>query len=589
MKTTCLISFLFVFNFAFAQSPKQVFFDAKYAIDINSSWKLKDVNKYPFIDFKERLNIGYNKNDAVWCLINITNKENKKVKTWLCFNNNHLDSITFFDGKTTKLLGDRTTNSSPFISTQAFEIELLPNEKKLIITRVKKGISYLDFSISISNSNNLNKQSSQKIALLSFFLGFISLLVLFNGLLFLINKKKENLLFVIYSLLSCIYILISTNYAKHLLLPDYLYFSELRIYIGVLSFISLTWFLSYFLNFKQYHPFSNKIIITLNFINLLLILFSLLFLKLGFLSILKLFFIINYSALSLIIVIICFAAIRHLKINKTDAFYVLFSFLPNLIWVFTLILNAFQLIPKKIEADWLPIFSIFEILLFGYILSKNYLATFLENKLLLKEIVVEKEKAIRSITKTQIKERRAIANIIHDNLGSKIAHVLHLLDMGNSKQAAKTIHQLSADIREISHKILPKSLDEGALLSNLKSQITTLNLGLKKTKIEIYTYDFPEKINEEWVFDLYLITLEIINNALKHSNASEIIIELYKHSDTYHFQYYDNGIGFTISKQTKGFGIENIEKRILFYNGKFEINSTKFEGTTLQITLPISV
>lgn len=586
MKTTCLISFLFVFNFTFTQSSKQVFFDAKYAIDINSSWKLKDVNKNTFIDFAERLNIGYNKNDAVWCLINITNKENKKLKTWLCFNNNHLDSITFFDGKTTKLLGDRTTNSSPFISTQASEIELLPNEKKLIITRIKKGISYLDFSISISNSYNLNKQSSQKIALLSFFLGFISLLVLFNGLLFLINKKKENLLFVIYSFLSCIYILISTNYAKHLLFPDYLYFSELRIYIGVLSFISLTWFLSYFLNFKQYYPLSNRIIITLNFINLLLILFSLLFLKLGFLSILKVFFIVNYSALSLIVVLIFFGAIRHLKINKTDAFYVLFSFLPNLIWVFTLILNAFQLIPKKIEADWLPIFSIFEILLFGYILSKNYLATFLENKLLLKEIVVEKEKTIRSITKTQIKERRAIANIIHDNLGSKIAHVLHLLDMGNSEQVSETIHQLSSDIREISHKILPKSLDEGALISSLESQISTLNKGFKTTKIELYSYSFPEKVTNDWVYDLYLISLEIINNSIKHGKPNTITLELFNYTNEYVFQFTDNGIGFDTQKTAKGFGLENIEKRVLYYKGVFEINSTKNMGTVIQISIP---
>jgi signal transduction histidine kinase len=563
--------------------------DSKYAIDTTSSWKLDDLNKHPFIDFKENLNIGYNKNAAVWCLINITNTKNKKVKTWLCFNNNHLDSITFFDGKNNKLLGDRTINPSPFITTQAFEIVLLPNEKRLFVARIKKEISFLDFSLSVSTSSNLEKQSNQKIALISLFSGFIILIILFNGLLFLIQKKRENLLFSIYSSLSGIYILISTNYARHLLVTDFIYFSELRIYFGILSFISLTWFLFYFLKFKLHHPLIYKIIVGLNFMNLVLIALSLIFLKLGFLNIIKVFFIINYSALSFIIVLIFYSAIRHLKINKQDAFYVLISFLPTMIWIFMLILNTFQLISKKIEADWLPVFSIFEILLFGYVLTKNYIATFLENKLLLKEIVMEKENTIQSITKTQIKERRAIANIIHDNLGSKIAHVLHLLEIGNSKKATKTITELSHDIREISHKILPKSLDEGALVSNLKSQIATLNKGLTKTKIEIYTYDFPEKINEEWVFDLYLISLEIINNALKHSNASEIIIELYKHTDTYHFQYQDNGIGFNISKQPKGFGLENIEKRILLYNGIFEINSIENEGTTLQITLPFSL
>jgi signal transduction histidine kinase len=134
---------------------------------------------------------------------------------------------------------------------------------------------------------------------------------------------------------------------------------------------------------------------------------------------------------------------------------------------------------------------------------------------------------------------------------------------------------------------LPKSLDEGALVSSLKNQILTLNLGRKNTKIEMYSYDFPEKIKEEWVFDIYLISLEIINNALKHGKASEITLELYKHTDAYHFQYSDNGVGFIVSKQAKGFGLENIEKRILFYNGTLEINSIKAEGTTLQIMLPV--
>lgn len=589
MKTSYLISFLLVFNVTFAQLPKDLTIISKYAIDTNSTWKLNNLKAHTFTDFDTSLNIGYNINASVWCIITVKNKKDTNFNTWLRFNNNHLDSITFFDNNTKQVLGDRTTNSSPFITAQAFEIHLLPNEEKLFVARIKKGISFLDFSFGFSNTDTLNKQSGHKIAFISFLLGFIILLILFNVLLYIITQKRENLIFVIYSILSCIYILISTNYAKQLLFPDFVFFSELRIYIGILSFMSLIWFLSLFLNLKHYHPLSYKLIVGLNYLNFVLIGISLLFLMLGIFSVMKVLFIINYSALCLMIVVICISTYIHLKINKMDALYVLISFLPTMVWIFALILNAFQLIPKKIELDWLPIFSIFEILLFGYVLTKNYVATFLENKLLVLEVTAEKEKAIRSITKIQIKERRAIANIIHDNLGSKIAHVVHLLELGNATQATETIQELSDEIREISHKILPKSLDEGALFSSLKNQISSLNKGLKNTKIEIYTYDFPEKINEEWVFDLYLISLEIINNALKHSDATEIIIELYKYADVYHFQYDDNGIGFNVSEQAKGFGLENIEKRILFYNGEFQINSTKSKGTTLQIILPVNL
>ena len=97
----------------------------------------------------------------------------------------------------------------------------------------------------------------------------------------------------------------------------------------------------------------------------------------------------------------------------------------------------------------------------------------------------------------QIRERRNIANIIHDNLGSKIAYVLQLLQLKNIAHANTTIQELANDIREISHQILPKSLDEGALLDSLKSQIYILNKGLQDVKIELFTYDFPENINED--------------------------------------------------------------------------------------------
>jgi signal transduction histidine kinase len=91
---------------------------------------------------------------------------------------------------------------------------------------------------------------------------------------------------------------------------------------------------------------------------------------------------------------------------------------------------------------------------------------------------------------------------------------------------------------------------------------------------------------EPWVFDLYLISLEIINNSFKHGKATSVIIEFYGYPDCYVFQFSDNGIGFNDKSFQKGFGLDNIEKRILFYKGVFEINSTENQGSTIQISIP---
>ncbi|MNR06042.1 Signal transduction histidine-protein kinase/phosphatase DegS [compost metagenome] len=163
---------------------------------------------------------------------------------------------------------------------------------------------------------------------------------------------------------------------------------------------------------------------------------------------------------------------------------------------------------------------------------------------------------------------------------------MHLFDMQNTKLAKQTIGELAEDIRDISHKILPKALDDGALVASLQSQLKTLNAGSTDTRIELFCYDFPEKVNEVWVYDLYLISLEIINNAIKHGQSSLITLEFYQYSKHYHFQFVDDGIGFDMQKISKGFGLDNIEKRIHYYNGNFEINSVKNEGTIIQINIP---
>lgn len=78
----------------------------------------------------------------------------------------------------------------------------------------------------------------------------------------------------------------------------------------------------------------------------------------------------------------------------------------------------------------------------------------------------------------------------------------------------------------------------------------------------------------------------MINNAKKHGKASAILIEFFDYENSYGFQFSDNGIGFKTETFKKGFGLENIEKRILNYKGSFEINSIENEGTVVQINLP---
>lgn len=591
MRIIYFLSFLLFFNLSFGNNGNDLVVDSKYAIDVNSSWKSNSLTTKRFSTFNkdQNLSIGYNKNATVWCWFKIKNRDTKKTKkTWLCFDNNHIDSLVFYDGNRIEILGDRTSNTSPFIIAQAFEILLKPNETKTFYVKIKKGISFLEFNYKFIDENTLLQESKLRIALVSFVLGIIFLLIIFNSILWYISKKQLYAYYILYSFLSAIYLMISSNYAKHLLFTDILYFSEFRIYIASLWFISLSSFLSHFLDIKRHQPIKYKVIITLNLINITFIIVTLLLLLMNQLNPLRLFLSLGYINFLIVIGLVLWATLSHFKIDKKSAGYVLISFFPQIIWGLGIILRSFELIPRNIQEDWLVIICLYEVFLFGYILTKNYVETFQRNNELIKEIIAEKENSIQAITQVQIRERRNIANIIHDIFGSKIAHVIHLLELKNLPLANATIQELANDIRDVSHQILPKSLDEGALFSSLESQIATLNNGLQNAKIELFEYDFPKKIETKWIYDMYLISLEIINNALKHGKSNNISIEMFGYPDNYIFQYTDNGVGYNTNAISKGFGLENIEKRVLYYKGTFEINSDANQGTVIQICIPKS-
>ena len=588
MKIIYFLSFLLFLNFSFSKDKKKLEIDSKYFIDWNSTQTFSSIKTKKFLPFvNNKLSIGYNNHVSIWCYFKIKNNNSKNsIKTWLCIENNQIDSLFFYDKDKVQLLGDRTNFVSPFMKGQCFSINLKPNENRIILVKLKKDISFFEFTYSFQDEKDLALSSLRQISFITLFLGSILFLLIFNFILYYVTKSKLYLKYIIYSILTTLYITIISNYLKNIIFNEFVYFSELQIYTACFWFISLSYFIGEFLELKKHQPKKYKIIYYCNVVISLSILISLIILSLNFLKLLQLFFFITYFSFLIVFLTIKLASIVNYKINKKNSLYILFAFLPHFVWGTLFVLKSFEILEIDFLENLVVYIGLYEVSLFGYVLTKNYMETFQKNNALILEIIAEKEKSIQLITQVQVRERRNIANVIHDNLGSKIAYVLQLLQLKNIALANTNIQEIANDIREISHRILPKSLDEGALLDSLKSQIHILNSGLQHVKIELFAYDFPEKINEIWVYDLYLISLEIINNAIKHGKSDHITIEFYGYTKNYRFQFTDDGVGFNSHKTPKGFGLENIEKRIHNYKGNFEINSIENEGTIIQISIP---
>jgi signal transduction histidine kinase len=79
----------------------------------------------------------------------------------------------------------------------------------------------------------------------------------------------------------------------------------------------------------------------------------------------------------------------------------------------------------------------------------------------------------------------------------------------------------------------------------------------------------------------------LVNNALKHSKASKLKIELTYKNNSLEICVSDNGKGFdtTDALTASGSGLHSIKNRLDLFNGKMKIHSTEGAGTTVILNL----
>lgn len=591
MKTICWISLLVLFFCCTLSSPKksQLQTDSGYFIDSCSSFGLEDIKDTNFYNYKinQNLSFGYNNQMAVWTKLICKNNTTERIENYLCFRNIHLDTVQFYKENKISLQGDRTNQKVDFLEVLAFPIKLEPGEQKTYYFRIKKITAYLDFSYELFSPESLKSHNKITLFLITFFAGSVFILLILNFILYRVLHQKMYLWYILHSLFSLIYIGVTSGFARYLLPSSFLHLSELRIYSGCISFIFLSSFINEFLELKNNQNTIHKLLNWHNLINLGLVLLSLPILLFEYnFTIIRTLFSILYLNFLLSLVWIILAAVKNFKIDKLKAWYICLSFLPHFTWTFAIIFKSFGFIPREINMEWVVHLALYEILFFGYLLSRNFVNVFNKNIQYSLQLTKEKENTVLQSRIVQERERQKIANYLHDFFGANLAHVQQLLVLEKTKEAKKSIADISQNIREFSHQIMPKAIEEGLLINSLETQINFWNNNFTKTHIKFFHYDFPLNIKEKWVSDIFLISIELINNAQKHAAATQIQLDFFAHETEYIFQFSDNGIGFDPTKKELGFGLENIKSRIEYFKGNFSLSSSPKKGTHILINIP---
>jgi len=102
-------------------------------------------------------------------------------------------------------------------------------------------------------------------------------------------------------------------------------------------------------------------------------------------------------------------------------------------------------------------------------------------------------------------------------------------------------------------------------------------------------YDIQEKFNIrnlEYENAIYRIIQELLNNALKHSQASVVYLYVFEEAESIYLVYKDDGIGMKISAITESYttmGISGVVTRVKSLNGEIKINSNIGQGLEIDI------
>jgi signal transduction histidine kinase len=149
--------------------------------------------------------------------------------------------------------------------------------------------------------------------------------------------------------------------------------------------------------------------------------------------------------------------------------------------------------------------------------------------------------------------------------------------------------------------IIGKSISDLRDLSRSMSSEIILNYGLQKA-LEIETVQIAKSgiykinlsvtgdrvcMNTETELVLFRIVQEVLNNIVKHSEASVIEIKLHFTASLLTVEVNDDGKGFNTAETLTGNGLHNIKKRADILNGNLTIKSNINQGTIIKIEIPL--
>ena len=137
------------------------------------------------------------------------------------------------------------------------------------------------------------------------------------------------------------------------------------------------------------------------------------------------------------------------------------------------------------------------------------------------------------------------------------------------------------ELRRVAHNMMPEALSRYGLKTALSDFCKNFR------NVKFHYFGAEQRVEKKLETVIYRAATELINNALKHSDAAAVNVQLVCGTDLISLNVQDNGKGFDATAETLGTGLNNIRTRIAAVNGTMNIHSSPDEGTEVDVEVKI--
>lgn len=264
---------------------------------------------------------------------------------------------------------------------------------------------------------------------------------------------------------------------------------------------------------------------------------------------------------------------------------------------------ALQLAQKQSENYFLLLvsFGLLGMAIIAYIGYRNFKKRHHLKMAEIKELQYQQDSKVYSaMLDGQERERKRLAIDLHDGLAGRLSATRLKLEKLTSESknefqvkgvndAIQNIDASLSDLRSIAMNLMPETLFKYGLKNAVEDYCSNIGKELKDIKFIIQFYDSEIELPKAKTLTIYRIIQELINNAVKHSKATEVLIQYLEEENRLNITVEDNGQGFIMNNlaENGGMGLNNLKTRVSYLNGVIDFDSILNEGTNVNIVIEL--